>query len=230
MKRLELTPVEVRTLRDMGIFHSHPRTRMRAQAIVRLSQGLTLQQVANEFAVHLNSVEHWRQRWNKDGLTGLYEGHHSGRPPKWNEAQQQALRDLANQQGGTAGALLRRIGQTGQQPPVSVYTIKRYLKNAQMRCKRCRYSLKSTALKVDGSVLRIFGMPKEPFALSSRAAAYRRVGRATDPSIRPRCGLLRNGFAVCSQFSARFSIIFKAVQPPGQRVCRVVNPASMLRN
>ncbi len=93
MKRLELTPVEVRTLRDMGIFHSHPRTRMRAQAIVRLSQGLTLQQVANEFAVHLNSVEHWRQRWNKDGLTGLYEGHHSGRPPKWNEAQQQALRD-----------------------------------------------------------------------------------------------------------------------------------------
>jgi transposase len=83
MKRLELTPVEVRALRDMGIFHSHPRTRMRAQAIVRLSQGLTLQQVANEFAVHLNSVEHW-QRWNKDGLTGLYEGPHSGRPPKWN--------------------------------------------------------------------------------------------------------------------------------------------------
>jgi hypothetical protein len=80
MKRLELTPAEVRTLRDMGIFHSHPRTRMRAQAIVRLSQGLTLQQVANEFAVHLNSVEHRRQRWNKDGLTGLYEGHHSGRP------------------------------------------------------------------------------------------------------------------------------------------------------
>jgi len=24
MKRLELTPVEARTLRDMGIFHSHP--------------------------------------------------------------------------------------------------------------------------------------------------------------------------------------------------------------
>ena len=43
MKRLELTSVEMRTLRDMGIFHSHPRTRLRAQVIVRLSQGLTLQ-------------------------------------------------------------------------------------------------------------------------------------------------------------------------------------------
>jgi len=81
MKRLELTQAEVRTLRYVGIFHSHPRTRMRAQAIVRLNQGLTLQQVAKEFAAHLNSAEHWRQRWNKDGLTGLYEGHHSGRPP-----------------------------------------------------------------------------------------------------------------------------------------------------
>jgi hypothetical protein len=72
MKRLELTPAEIRTLRDMGIFQSHPRTRMRAQAIVRLSQGLTLQQVATEFAGHLNRVDHWRQRRNSDGLTGLY--------------------------------------------------------------------------------------------------------------------------------------------------------------
>lgn len=53
MKRLELTPVENRIMPDMGIFRSCTRTRLRAQAIVRLSQGLTLQQVANEFAVHL---------------------------------------------------------------------------------------------------------------------------------------------------------------------------------
>jgi hypothetical protein len=57
------------------------------------------------------------------------------------------LRELANQQGGTAGVLLRRIGQTGQQPPVSVYTIKRYLKTAQMRYKRCRYSLKKNGMQ-----------------------------------------------------------------------------------
>jgi hypothetical protein len=97
MKRRVLSSVEIRTLRDMGIFHSHPRTRMRAQAIVRLSKGLT---------------------------------------------QQQVLRDLADQQGGTAGALLRNVRQNGQQPPVSVHTIKRYLKKAEMRYKRCRYSLK----------------------------------------------------------------------------------------
>ncbi|MFB9246082.1 helix-turn-helix domain-containing protein, partial [Massilia antarctica] len=79
MKRLGLSEDEGRTLREMGIFHPHPRTRMRAQGVLRLSQGLTLQQTADEFGVHLNSVEQWRQRWNKLGLAGLYEGRHTGR-------------------------------------------------------------------------------------------------------------------------------------------------------
>jgi len=57
--------VEQQTLRVVGLFHSHPRVRIRAQAIVRLSRGLTLQQTADEFYVHLNSNEQWRQRWNK---------------------------------------------------------------------------------------------------------------------------------------------------------------------
>jgi transposase len=102
---------------------------------------------STRICMHLNSVEYWRQCWNKDGLTDLFEGFHSGRPPKWNETQPQALRDLANQQGGTAGALLHRIGQSGQQPAASVYTIQRYLKNAQMRYKRCRYSFKKNGMQ-----------------------------------------------------------------------------------
>jgi hypothetical protein len=57
MKRPELSEDERHTLREMCIFHPHPRIRMRAQGILRLSQGLTLQQTADEFSVHLNSVE-----------------------------------------------------------------------------------------------------------------------------------------------------------------------------
>lgn len=87
MKHLELTEDEQRTLREMGVFHPHPRTRMRAQGIVRLSQGLTLQKTADEFGVHLNSVEQWRQRWSMLGLAGLYEGRHTGRPRKWTAQQ-----------------------------------------------------------------------------------------------------------------------------------------------
>ena len=46
MKLLILDKVEQQTLREAGVFHPHPRVRIRAQAIVRLSQGLTLHQTA----------------------------------------------------------------------------------------------------------------------------------------------------------------------------------------
>jgi transposase len=147
MKLLILNKEELRTLREMGIFHSHPRTRMRAQGIVRLSQGLTLQQTADEFMVHLNSVEQWRQRWNKYGLAGLYEGRHTGRRPKWTAQQQEVLRVLADAEGGTVGALLRHMPPAEGQAPISPSTAKRYLKEMNFSYKRYRYSLKKSGQK-----------------------------------------------------------------------------------
>ena len=147
MKLFELTVDERRTLREMGIFHAHPRTRMRAQGIIRLSQGLTLQQVADEFLVHLNTVEQWRQRWTKYGLSGLYEGRHTGRPKKWAPKQMEGLAELAQAEGGSVASLLRQIEQ--QQGPVliSESTATRYLKEMQFSYKRYRYSLKKSTTK-----------------------------------------------------------------------------------
>jgi transposase len=147
MKLLSLTKEEQRTLRDMGIYHRHPRTRMRAQGLLRLSEGQTLQQTAGEFTVHLNSVERWHQQWKKFGLSGLYEGHRTGRRPKWCPQQQEALRDLAEAEGGTAGSLLRQMVDIQGQRKISVSTAKRYLKLMGFRYKRCRYSLKKSATK-----------------------------------------------------------------------------------
>jgi transposase len=68
---------------------------------------MTLHQVANEFEVLINSVEHWRQCWAKLGLVGLYEGWHSGRPPTLSSEKQQELRTLAADEGGSSGSMLR---------------------------------------------------------------------------------------------------------------------------
>ena len=144
MKHLELSEDERRTLREMGVFHPHARTRMRAQGILRLSQGLTLQKTADEFGVHLNSVEQWRQRWNKLGLAGLYEGRHTGRPRKWTPQQQQVLGALADSGGGSVGALLREIAQCRDHKPISESTAKRYLKEMNFTYKRYRYGLKKS--------------------------------------------------------------------------------------
>jgi hypothetical protein len=58
MKRLMLSDAERRTLRNMGIFHPHPRARMRAQGILRLSQGLMLQ-VPPESLIAIRLERNW---------------------------------------------------------------------------------------------------------------------------------------------------------------------------
>lgn len=147
MKLLSLTKEEQQTLHDMGIYHRHPRTRMRALGLLRLNEGWTLQKTANEFTVHLNSVERWHQQWKKFGLAGLYERHRTGRRPKWSQQERAALRDLAESEGGTAGSLLREMVDIQGHRRISVTTAKHYLKQMGFRYKRCRYSLKKSATK-----------------------------------------------------------------------------------
>ncbi|WP_166877046.1 helix-turn-helix domain-containing protein [Massilia mucilaginosa] len=139
--RLKLSADERRTLREMGIYHPHARTRMRAQGMFRLAQGLTLQQVADEFEVHLNSVENWRRRWDELGLLGLFEGRHTGRPPKLSDEERSQLGDLARDAGGTARTLQRQW-EGAEHTPLSRNSIKEYLKRMAFRYKRCRLSLK----------------------------------------------------------------------------------------
>src|SRR4029077_8699063 len=124
MKGWSLSREESRTLREVGLYHPHARTRRRAQGVRRLGQGRTLQQVADEFEVHINSVEHWRQCWVKLGLVGLYEGCHSGRPPALSRKQERELCKLAEKEGGSSGSLLRRWC-AHERWPISCDTLKR---------------------------------------------------------------------------------------------------------
>nr|WP_269746243.1 helix-turn-helix domain-containing protein [Janthinobacterium sp. CG3] len=107
---------------------------------MRRRQGLTLQQTANEFHVHLNSIDAWRQRWNKEGLMGLDEGHHTGRKHKWTAEQQAALKSLAQADGGSANSLLRTLAQTESLPAISQKPTRRYLHEMHFNYKRYRYS------------------------------------------------------------------------------------------
>jgi transposase len=77
----------------------------RAQALVRLAQGITQTQTAQEFHVHLNSVRAWMRGWQTVGLVGLDEEHHKGRPQVV-AAVAQKLRQVATEEGGTIGHIM----------------------------------------------------------------------------------------------------------------------------
>ena len=81
---------------------------------------------------------------NKQGLMGLYEGRHTGRKRKWTAEQQEALRALAQADGGSANSLLRTLAQTEGLPAISEETVRPYLHEMQFSYKRYRYSLKKS--------------------------------------------------------------------------------------
>ena len=71
----------------------------------------------------------------------MFEGRHTGRPPKLSEEERRQLGDLARDAGGTARTLQRQW-QRADHTPLSRNSIKEYLKRMAFRYKRCRLSLK----------------------------------------------------------------------------------------
>jgi transposase len=146
MKRFHLEEEERRTLFEMGMWHPHPRVRRRAQALVRLAQGITQTQAAQEFDVHLNSVRAWMRRWQTAGLVGLHEEHHEGRPTKLSPVVAQTLRQVATEEGGTIGHIMQRMEERHMPLLVQPDTVARWLKGMGFSYKRYRTSLKKSAI------------------------------------------------------------------------------------
>lgn len=146
MKRFHLEEEERRTLFEMGMWHPHPRVRRRAQALVRLTQGITQAQAAQEFDVHLNSVRAWMRRWKTAGLVGLQEERHEGRPTKLSPVVAQKLRQVATEEGGTVGHIMQCMEDAHLPLLVQPDTVARWLKGMGFSYKRYRSSLKKSAI------------------------------------------------------------------------------------
>lgn len=147
MKRFNLEQEERHTLVEMGMWHPHPRVRRRAQALVRLAQGIRREQVAQDFGVHLNSVRAWIGRWQTAGLVGLYEEPHEGRPRKLAPVVAERLRQVALAEGGTVGHIMQCMEEVHLPLLVQPDTVARWLKEMGFSYKRYRTSVKKSAMR-----------------------------------------------------------------------------------
>lgn len=121
----------------MEIFHRHPRTRTRPGHLAVESE-LTLQQTADEFSVHLNSVEQLRTSLGWQGCTRV--AIRATAQVDATAARQQALGELAHSEGGTVAALSHHLKQRNDHVSISDGTAARYLKEMKFSYKRYRYS------------------------------------------------------------------------------------------
>ena len=70
------------------------RVASRLHAVALNMEGRTAPQIANSLKVHRTKVCQWFDRFQKNGINGLLEGHRSGRPGKLSQKQQTGLADI----------------------------------------------------------------------------------------------------------------------------------------
>ena len=124
-----LTPVEEVTLKAAWHYGPTPRVRQRAQAVYWSHQGYGLSAIAKALEAHYTSVSGWLDRWETQGLRGLYDEPRSGRPTIYTESEAQHLRELIEQEPRQVKqAQAQLIRETGKS--ASRDTLKRLLKKS----------------------------------------------------------------------------------------------------
>jgi transposase len=81
-------------LRQQAQTDKAPRVALRIQGIMLSLAKHSVSEIARLLHVHRSAAQDWILAWNMHGITGLYEGHRSGRPGALDEAAAERLRDI----------------------------------------------------------------------------------------------------------------------------------------
>jgi transposase len=122
-------------------YHDSHSVRRRSHAILLSADGFTIAEIARIYQIHRDTVGTTFDRWKRDGIAGLFDDPRSGRPPKLsNEEADEVVKLLKEEPRSIKKALAATKEKTGQE--ISEWTLKRIAKNAQLRWKRMRKSVK----------------------------------------------------------------------------------------
>lgn len=143
MKRIKaLTEAERLTLREAFRYAPSSRFRQRAHAVYLSDKGYRLAALADIFAVDRDTVSGWLTAWETEGLMGLYDRPHPGRPPRCSETDWTALEEALEQAPHQAKRLPAQFeALTGRR--LSLSSLRRGLRERHWVWKRCRRSVKA---------------------------------------------------------------------------------------
>ena len=117
-------------------------TYIRAKAILLSGKGYCIDDIANIFNVHRNTISIWIDKWERAGIGELEDKPRSGHPNILTDAEKELLIKLARENPRSIQKIMALLfEETGKY--VSDTTIKRILKAAKFRWKRIRKSIKS---------------------------------------------------------------------------------------
>ena len=123
----KLTPEEEVTLTEA--YHNHPlfRVRQRAHAILLNNRRYVIARLSELFESQHETVSSWLDKWEAEGLIGLYDCPRSGRPARFTvEEQSVFLGYIDENPHQPKAAAARLLEETGKK--ASLDTFKRVLK------------------------------------------------------------------------------------------------------
>ncbi len=124
---------------------SHP-VRVRAHAVLLSERRFTIDEIAEIFDVHRNTVTEWLDRWEEDRSVDDHPGR--GRKPTFDDEEQKEVVKLLDEQPQSSKRVLAQIEKkTGK--TISRDTLRRIAKKHRRRWKRVRRSLRKKRDEAD---------------------------------------------------------------------------------
>lgn len=137
-----LAPDQIKRLQQLMASDPCRRVRHRAHGILLSSQGRSIDEIAQIYQVHRNTVSSWIERWWSSGTAGLYDQPRSGNPGRLTEPEHEVAKALLEAHPHSPKRVLALLAQqTGK--TISASTLRRIAKGEGLRWKRVRKSVKS---------------------------------------------------------------------------------------
>lgn len=133
----EINPLSEKLLKRIYKQSRHHQVRQRAHFLILASGGVKIEELMNIFNVSYKTIYNWINRWEHEGMVGLYNKPGQGNKRTFNSEQEAIIREWARQEPRQLKKVLQKVKEAWD-IQVSTDTIKRILRRANMSWHRMR--------------------------------------------------------------------------------------------
>jgi transposase len=133
----EINPLSFKLLERIYRQSRHHQVRQRAHCLILASQGVKIEELAKIFKISHKTLYNWFNRWESEGMIGLYNKPGRGCKPTFNLAQKEKIREWTKQEPRQLKQVLQKVKKEWG-IKVSTKTIQRILKMLSMSWHRMR--------------------------------------------------------------------------------------------
>jgi transposase len=133
----EINPLSLKLLERIYCQSRHHQVRQRAHFIILASQGIKTKELMNIFQVSHKTIYNWLNRWESEGIIGLYNKSGRGCKRTFNAEQESTIREWAKQEPRQLKKVLQKVKEEWG-IGVSTETIKRIIRKFSMSWHRMR--------------------------------------------------------------------------------------------